>query len=180
MSNRTGITAALVVIMLSASATARAQAIEAGKNEVETDFSLTSSKWSGIDSNRTTEFNWRITYGRFVSDRIAIGPVFGIRNDVNTGSKPFNAGGLVRFYFGDGRGAAIPFVEATSTRAFNQAFEMDYTDLQISGGLVFPMGESGGRFRVAPYYYRAFFDPDLHGFSHFHSFGVSWSVGLLF
>ena len=42
------------------------------------------------------------------------------------------------------------------------------------------MGKSGGRFRIAPYYYRAFYDAQQSGYSYFHSFGVSWSVGLLF
>ena len=167
------------MLMLSGS-NAFAQAIASGKNEVETDFTFTSSTLSGVDSNRTTEYSWRLTYGRFVSDRIALGPVFAIRSEETSDTTPMNIGGLARFYLGDPDHRVIPFVEASSTRTFNQPFDHDYTDLQISGGLLFPMGASGGRFRIAPYYYRAFYDAQQTGFSYFHSFGVSWSVGLLF
>jgi hypothetical protein len=172
--------AVLAMLMLAAGSEAFAQAIASGKNEVETDFTFSASTLTGVDSNRTTEYSWRLNYGRFLTDRFAIGPVFAIRSDEGNDSTPFNIGGLARIYVGDPDGHAIPFVEASSTRAFNQLFDDDYTDVQVSAGLVFPMGKSGGRFRIAPYYYRAFYDAQQSGYSYFHSFGVSWSVGLLF
>jgi hypothetical protein len=156
------------------------QAVVANKNEIGTDFTFSSSTFTGVDSNRTAEYRWSVSYGRFLTERFAVGPVFAIRNDVHGDQTPMNVGGLARFYFNDRDAGAIPFVEAAGTRSFHYQFDMDHTDLQVSGGLVFPMGDTGGRFRVAPYYYRAFYDADLVGHSYVHSFGVSWSVALLF
>lgn len=179
MSDRLTI-AVLAILLLTAGSNAFAQAVASGKNEVETDFTFSSSTPTGVDSNRTTGYSWRLTYGRFLTDRIAIGPVFAIHSDERNDATPFNLGGLARFYVGDPDGRAIPFVEVSSTHAFNQFFDEDYTDIQVSAGWLFPMGKSGGRFRIAPYYYRAFYDAQQSGYSYFHSFGVSWSVGLLF
>ena len=179
MSDRLRFVAVLATLMLGARSNAFAQAIESGKDEVDTDFTFSASTLSGVDANRTTQYSWRLTYGHFLSDRFALGPVFAIRTDENNGGTPYNIGGLARFYLGDLDAHAIPFIEASSTRSFNQAYDLDYTDLQVSAGLVFPMGKTGGRFRVAPYYYRQFYG-DAAGYDYFHSFGVSWSVGLLF
>jgi len=172
--------AGLAILLLTAGSNAFAQAVASGKNEVETDFTFSSSTLTGVDSNRTNDYRWRLTYGRFITDRFAIGPVFSIRNDERNNTKPVNIGGLARFYIGDPDGRAIPFVEVSSTRTFNQVIEPNYIDLQVSAGLVFPMGDTGGRFRIAPYYYHSSHDALITGYSYFHSFGVSWSVGLLF
>lgn len=172
--------ALLVMLILATGSSAFAQAIAEGMNEVSTDFSLNTSTLSGVDANRTTELSWRLTYARFLSDRFAAGPVVAIRHDPASDVEAFSVGGLARVHFGDRGGRAIPFVEASSTRSFNEPFGMNRTDVQVSGGLVFPMGASGGRLRVAPYYYRAFYDLQEVPFSYFHSFGVSWSVALLF
>jgi hypothetical protein len=180
VSDRLHVVAVLAMLMLATGSNAFAQAVASGKNEVETDFTFNSSTLTGVDSNRTNDYRWRITYGRLIGDRVAIGPVFTIRNDGYNNSKPMNIGGLARVYVGDLDGRAIPFVELASTRTFNQVFEPNYLDLQVSAGLVFPMGDTGGRFRIAPYYYRSFHDALINGYSYFHSFGVSWSAGLLF
>ena len=180
MFHRTIVTAALVAIALLFASSASAQAIAQGKNEVATDFEFSSSRLTGIDTERATDYHWRISYGRFLTDRFAAGPLFAIQKDNNNAVTPYNIGGLVRFYLGDRDGRAIPFIEGSSTRGMNRPFDTNFTDVQIGAGLMFPMGRSGGRFRIAPYYYRAFFDEQTTGYSYFHSFGVSWSVGLLF
>ena len=172
--------AMIALLACGAPSVASAQVIEAGKNEISTDFTFNSSMLSGVDSNRTTDYRWSLSYGRFLTDRFAVGPVFTIENSPNNDVRPFNIGGLGRFYFGDRDGQALPFVEVASTRAFNRVFDMNFTDVQVSGGVMFPMGRSGARFRVAPYYYRAFYDEQLFGISYSHAFGVSWSVALLF
>ena len=172
--------AAVLGMLLMSVSNAYAQALAAGKNEVETDFSFSTATYSGVDSNRTTDYSFRLSYGRFLTDRFAIGPLFSIRRDVNNATTPINVGGVARYYFVNGDALAIPFVEGSSTRTINDAFVMDHYDVRASAGLVFPIGESGGRFRVAPYYRRAFHDALINGYSYDHSFGVSWSVGLLF
>lgn len=173
-------TTAVLMMLLTGVSNGYAQAVAAGKNEVETDFSFSTATYSGIDSNRTTDYSLRFAYGRFLTDRFAIGPLFTIRRDLDNLVTPINLGGVARYYFVNGDALAIPFVEGSSSRTINEAFEMDHYDVQASAGLVFPIGESGGRFRVAPYYRRAFYDRLINGYSYQHSFGVSWSVGLLF
>jgi hypothetical protein len=170
----------LAFVVLGFTSSVQAQAVAAGKNELETNVALSSSKLSGVDANRTTEYLWGVTYARFLSNRFAIGPVFEIHNDPDNGLTPYNIGGLARLYLGNPSRSSIPFLEAASTRAFNQLFDYNYTDFRLSGGLLFPMGSSGGRFRIAPYYYRALYDDQVTGYGYSHSFGVSWSVGLLF
>src|SRR5262245_45333021 len=115
--------------MCGAPSLAAAQAIEAGKNEISTDFTFSSSTFSGVDSLRTSEYRWSLSYGRFLTDRFAVGPLFAIQSDQPNDTTPFNVGGLGRVYFGDREGRALPFVEFSSTRAFRRAYDMNFTDV---------------------------------------------------
>ena len=54
------------------------------------------------------------------------------------------------------------------------------TVLEISGGVRLPLGGSGGQMRIGPYYYREFYDGSKTGYDYFKSWGINWTVGLLF
>jgi hypothetical protein len=173
----------LLLTMIAAgsmAASASAQSVAKGKNEVTTDVFFISSKPSGdaIDAERSTTAELTVGYARFVTDRVAVGPLFRISKATDADTSGY-VGGLGRFYFGDLAKRAIPFAEVNSTRSFNDPFG-DFTDVQLMAGVMFPLGSSGGRFRIAPYYYRAFYDEAETGYSNYQSFGISWSVGLLF
>ena len=169
----------VLLVTLSASSTAFAQAVAEGKNELSTDLLFITSQPTGdAAGDRTTRTSWRLSYGRFITDRIAVGPLFRVVKDPG-GSTTGYIGGLGRYYFGDLHRRWIPTVEISSARSMNDPAG-NYTDVQFLGGITVPMGSTGGRFRVGPYYYRAFYDEAETGYSNFSSFGVSWSVALLF
>lgn len=179
MSNRCTSTLALLLFLFTASSTAFAQAIAEGKNELSTDLIFVTSKpTEDVGGDRTSRTSWRVAYGRFITDRLAIGPLFRIVKDPGASTTGY-VGGLARYHFGDLNRRWIPLVEVSSARSMNDP-SGNYTDVQFLGGIMVPMGATGGRFRVGPYYYRAFYDEDETGYSNFSSFGVSWSVALLF
>jgi hypothetical protein len=177
---RLGLTGLLMLAACSVAADASAQAIAKGKNEVTTDVFFITSKLSGdnVDADRSTTTDLTLAYARLVTDRLAVGPLVRIAKTNGQDATGY-LGGQGRFYFGDLAKRAIPFAEVNSTRSINDPFG-DYTDVQLMAGLMFPLGSSGGRFRVSPYYYRAFYDEAVTGYSNYQSFGVSWSIGLLF
>ena len=57
-------------------------------------------------------------------------------------------GGLGRVYFRDQDAHVIPVVEVNAVRSLHDRYE-DQTTIQALAGLVFPIGTSGGRFRIA-------------------------------
>ena len=136
------------------------------------------SKATDDAAERATSFSWNASYARFLTDRLAVGPLFGIFKDPHVDATGY-AGGLVRYHFGDRSSRFIPFAELNASRTLNDPFA-NFSDIQLMGGVVIPMGRSGGRFRVATYYYRAFYDEDRTGYDSYKSFGLTWGAGLLF
>ena len=168
----------MAILVTAVAPAALAQAVGAGKNELGTELTFHSSKLSSDDADRSTSLDWTVSYGRFLTDGFAAGPVFRIAKNNDTDAFGY-LGGVGRYYFGDLNGRFLPVAEVSVARSMNDP-SADYTDLQVFGGVVVPMGASGARFRVGPYFYRAFYDEDETGYSNFQSFGVSWSVALLF
>lgn len=161
-------------------ASASAQAVAKGKNELSGDVFFITSKLSGdaVDAERSTTAEWTVGYARLVTNRLAVGPLFRFAK-TNGADATGYVGGQGRFYFGDLTKRVIPFAEVNSTRGFNDPIA-NYTDLQLMAGVMIPLGPTGGRIRITPYYYRAFYDEAAFGYSNYQSLGVSWSIGLLF
>ena len=174
---RLGMAGLLMLAVCTTATNASAQAIAQGKNEVSTDVFFITSKATGDgDAERFTEVEWLVGYARFLTDRLAVGPLFRIAKATGREADGY-VGGQGQFYFGDLTRRAIPFVEINSTKSFKGDF--GYSDVQLLAGVMLPMGSTGGRFRVAPYFYKAFYDESDGGGS-FQAFGISWSVALLF
>ena len=51
-------------------------------------------------------------------------------------------------------------------------------DVQLLAGLKVPLGASGARLKIGPYFYRNWYDADVAGYDSFQSVGLSWKVGL--
>jgi hypothetical protein len=166
----------LVLVLLVPGRRALAQVAE-GKNDVFTDLFLLTAKPTDGAGERETSFNWTTSYARFLTDRLGAGPIFRIVKDPHQGANGY-VGGLVRYHFGAADAQIIPFVEFNASHSFGN--ESDSPDMQIMGGLVIPMGRTGGRFRIAPYYYRQFLDEGETGEKWFRSWGVTFGAGLLF
>jgi hypothetical protein len=171
------LSALVVAAWLGAPGESSAQVAQ-GKNDISTFLFLQSSKPTDDAGDRETFFDWRLAYARFLTDRFAVGPLFGIFHPPG-GETSSNIGGLVRYHFGDTDAAVIPFAEFNTAYSINDPVD-NFGDIQILGGVVLPMGRTGGRFRIAPYYYRAFYDEEESGIPEFSSFGVTFGVGLLF
>lgn len=179
MFNKSGWAAALAVCLTSVvPSDAFAQAVAKDKNELTTEIFVISTKTNSDDSERSSQAQWTTSYARFWTNRFAAGPLFKVAKSSGSDTLGY-VGAQGRYYFGNLDARAIPMVEISSSRSFNDP-TADSTDLQLLAGLTFPMGGSGGRFRIAPYYYHAFYDEAKTGYSNFHSFGISWSVALLF
>lgn len=155
-----------------------AQAVAKGQNEVNGDVFIITTKPSEDGAERFTRKEFNLSYARLVTDRLAVGPRVGVvqTSDQDTSG---HLGVQARYYFANLSGRAIPFAEVNTNRTFGVPVAND-TDLTVLAGLMFPIGNTGGRIRVNPYYYRIFFDEDKVGYSNFQAFGISWSVGLRF
>lgn len=176
---RLGLTGLLLAVVFGMATDANAQAVAKGKNELSLDANVVTAKETGEgDHERITASELGGAYARFVTDRLAVGPVVTMAKASGSGATA-SLGGLARYYLGDLTKRAIPVVEINSTRSLNDPLS-NYTDLQVSAGLMIPMGSTGGRLRIAPYYYRAFYDEAVTGYSSYQSFGISWRVALLF
>lgn len=176
---RLGLTGLLLALVFGIGTDARAQAVAKGKNELSLDASVVTVKDTGEgDHARVTVSQLSGSYSRFVTDRLAVGPVLGV-STMSDSDTTGSLGGLARYHFGDLTKRAIPLVEIRSTRSLNDPLS-NCTDVQVLAGLLIPMGSTGGRFRIAPYYYRAFYDEAVTGFSSYQSFGISWRIALLF
>lgn len=170
-----------MLAVCSVATSAAAQSIAKGKNELAGDVSFSTTKPTGEaneDADRFTSADLGVAYSRYVTDRLAVGPLFGISKAKGSEATGY-LGGLGRYHFGDLSRRAVPIVEMRVSRSLNDAFA-NYTDLQLLAGVMFPMGSTGGRFRVTPYYYKAFYNEAESGVSDFQSFGISWGVALLF
>ena len=176
---RLGITGLLLAAACSVATSASAQAVAKGKNEVYADlFFITAKSTGDVDEDRSTSAEVTLAYARLLTDRFAAGPLFRIAKSSGNDTLGY-VGGQARYYFGDLSNRAIPFVEINSTRSYNEPVA-DYNDLQLRAGVMIPLGPTGGRLRISPYYYRAFYNEALTGYSSYQSFGISWGVGLLF
>jgi len=142
------------------------------KNDLYTDVFFITSKPSNDRADTITRFDWQTSYARFLTDRLAVGPIFGIFKPNDDEANGY-VGALVRYHFADTFGRVIPFVEVNGSRSVNY---QDLTDVEVRAGVILPMGRTGGRFRIAPYYYKGFYEGD----DTFQSFGISWGVGLAF
>lgn len=181
---RLGLTGLVLVVVFGMGTDANAQAaktpaVAKGMNELALDLSMVTAKETGeVETDRVTQSNLGGAYARLVTNRFAVGPVFGVSKSNGSDATAY-LGGQVRYYLGDLTKRAIPMVEFSSTRTLNDPLA-NSTDLQVMAGLMFPMGTTGGRIRIAPYYYRSFHDEAVTGYSHFQSFGISWRIALLF
>ena len=174
---RLGMAGLLMLAVCTTATNASAQAIAQGKNEMSTDLFFITTKGTGdVEAERFTQIEWSVAYARFFTDRFAAGPLFRLAKSKGSEADGY-VGGQGQFYFGDLTRRAIPFVELNGTKSFKGEF--GYSDVQFLAGLMMPMGSTGGRFRVAPYFYKTFYDESDGGGS-FQAFGISWSVALLF
>jgi hypothetical protein len=149
------------------------------KNEIATDVTILSRKPSGDNTQpRVHVTSWEISYARFLAQRLAAGPLFKVTT-VTRDRASWYFGGLGRLYFADQDARAIPVVEVNAVRSVHDRF-VDHTAIQVLGGVAFPMGKSGGRFRIGPYYTKTFYEHDATGLDSSDSFGFSWNVSLLF
>jgi hypothetical protein len=169
--------AVMGAIVLALGTPAQAQ-IAPGRNEAFVDVFALSAKPTGDAGDRENSLAWRTQYSRFVTDRLSMGPLFTTFKDPGRDATG-NVGGLVAYHLGGLDAHAIPFVEFNATHSFGDPLD-NFFDLQILAGLKFPLGGRGGRIRIAPYYYRAFYDESKTGFDAFQSWGINWGVGLLF
>ena len=172
MSNRVT-SVAVLAMLLSCASNALAQH---AKNEVATSVSILSRTISDNDLRRTTVSSSTLSYAWFFTERFAAGPIFRVRT-VTGAQTSWYFGGLGRVYCRDQDAAVIPVLEANVVRSLHDLYE-EQTTIQALAGLVFPMGTSGARIRIAPYYSRTIYRDD--GPPSFNGFGVSWNVSLLF
>ena len=147
------------------------------KNELATDVSIMSRTISGSDLRRVNVTSSTLSYAWFFNERFAAGPIFRVRT-VTGGRTSWYFGGLGRVYFRDQDAAVIPVVEVNGVRSLHDLY-VEQTTIQALAGLVFPMGTSGARFRIAPYYSRTIYHAN-GGPPSFNGVGVSWNVSLLF
>lgn len=175
MSNRWPLMVVLAMLLLGAPPNTFAQQ---DKNELSTDVTILSRKVSGDnESPRANVTSSKLSYAWFFTERLAAGPVVKVTT-VTGGGAAWYFGGLGRVYFRDQDAAVIPVVEVNGVRSLHDRYE-DQTTFQALAGLVFPMGTSGARFRIAPYYSRTIYQDDS-GLPSFDGFGLSWNVSLLF
>ena len=148
-----------------------------GKNEANAGISLSTAKNNGTGADRINVVDWRTDYQRFVTDRLAVGPELFITN--RTGNdRDVLIGGVIAYHFGNLDGRVIPFVELNSGVGFGSDSSAK-SDVRVIAGIKLPLGRSGARFKVGPYFYRASYDLDKAGYDSFKSFGISWNIGLL-
>jgi hypothetical protein len=166
--------AALLLVCLSEAA-ALGQ-VRRGADEIAGGFTLTTRKRASEPA--ATSIVWRVTYGRFVTDRLEIGPfvsLFKFPEQETYGV----VGARVAYHVGPLDAPVIPVVDLSSGLGFGDP-EDDPIDLQVLGGVKILFGGTGARLLIGPYYYRAFYDEERKGYDAFTSWGVLWNVGLLF
>ena len=175
MSSRLNLMPVLVIGLLAAASSAFAQS---DRNEIGADVSVLSRTLTGVpDFPRATVTSWKVSYARFFNDYFAAGPLFKVTT-VTDDHASWYFGGLGRIYFREQDTRVIPVVEFNAVRSFRDRY-IDNTTYQLLGGLVFPMGAAGGRFRIAPYYTRVNYPADSIAPS-FNGYGVSWSISVVF
>lgn len=168
----------LMLAVSSVPGSAFAQAVAKGQNEMNGDAFVITTKPSEDGAERFSRQEFNLSYARLVTDRLAVGPRVGV-SKAGDQDVTGHIGVQARYYFANLSGRAIPFAEVNTTRTFNVPVANE-TDLTVLAGLMFPIGNTGGRIRINPYYRRVFFDEDKVGYSNYQSFGISWSVGLRF
>src|SRR3954469_6257775 len=86
--------------------------VSGGLNEVGTRGAIESGKYSNED-NSLTSIDLQTYYGRFISDRLEVGPSFNVyklEGQAAIGS----AAGFADYHFGSTAGPAVPYVEAAA------------------------------------------------------------------
>jgi hypothetical protein len=99
--------ATLAVMMMSA-LPARAQTT-AGLNEIGTQGSVDATRQSN-STERQTSIDLNVYYGRFVTDRIEIGPAWEVTKFEGSPAQG-SIGGFIDFYFGDTSHRLLPYIE---------------------------------------------------------------------
>ncbi len=167
---------AIAAMCVFASTPAFAQ-IHKGKNEAYAGISLSTARNNGNGADRITVVDWRTDYERFVTARLAVGPELFISKRTGTDVDVL-LGGVIAYHFGNLDGRVIPFAELNGGFGFGSDSSAK-SDVRVIGGIKIPLGRSGARLKVGPYYYRASYDRDKVGYDSFKSFGITWNVGLL-
>lgn len=143
------LTAALAVVF----ATPAHAQVAKNLNEVGGRGSVESGKYSDEDE-RTTSLNLNMFYGRFVHERISVGPSLGV-NKFGDGDANGNIGGFVNYHFGNTSSKMVPFAEVALGRFFGG--DDDATYVSVGPGAKVFLGE-GGAFVANAFYRRLMAD----------------------
>lgn len=146
--------------------------IAAGLNEVGGKGYVETGKLS-TEEDRSTEISLNVYYGRFVTDRIVVGPQL---NYFKFGDEDASGlvGGFVNYHFGDTARKVAPFVEVAAGKEFGGADGAGY--VAVGPGVKWFLGEGGGAFIASANYRRNMADTaDTNEF--YLSVGVSIFFG---
>lgn len=123
--------------------------IRSGLNEASSRIIFESGR-TNVDASRTTFLDLNGYYGRFITDRVEIGPNASIV--WTEGSDAFGTvGGFVDYHFGRLTSRMVPFVDFTVGRAFGQGPD-NPTMFGAMGGVKWFVGEGGGAVNLGPYW----------------------------
>lgn len=138
------LTAAFAIVL----ATPAHAQVAKGLNEVGGRGSVDSGKYSDEDE-RTTSLDLTTFYGRFITDRISVGPSVNFYKATHNDATGALAG-FVNYHFGDTASKVVPFAEVSVGKFFGS--DDDATFLSLGPGAKLFLGEGGAV--VANAFYR--------------------------
>jgi hypothetical protein len=167
MRMRVHVAAALVVLGIASNASAQ---IESGLNEISGRIVLESTKFN-TDEERFSQLDLLAAYGRFLTERLEVGPTIGLfwlEGSDATGA----AGGFVAYHFGSPASQIVPFVDVNLRRGFGDPIE-NPTIFGVLGGVKWFVGEGGGAIQVGPYWNHFRYSDEALGDASENHFGIS-------
>jgi hypothetical protein len=166
----------LVTLVAALFVTPASAQVAAGLNEAGGRGNIEYGGYSGEDKGSVLDLN--MFYGRFVTDRIVIGPAISIYRYDGSTTGSINA--YSDFHFGDVSRSLIPYVGVGAGKFLNGG-DNKPTFVAFGPGVKMFVGQGGGAFTAQAMYRRQFMDADLNdGASGSNEFVLSIGVSGFF
>jgi hypothetical protein len=131
---------AIVVSLAVSCATPAAAQVRARLNELGTQGAFETGRYTPDATEDQSMLNFKLYYGRFLSDRVEIGPVLDIFKFEGTPASG-SYGGFIDFHFGETARPFVPYLQGAAGQFFGESAKPVY--FAVGPGLKWFFGEGG-------------------------------------